>query len=595
MAFGRRPSTDYGTAALHIVLLGAFLVLLASGLRIASDDPDTMWLALLDPILPVEHLWYRHLVAGIVLVAGLAGYSVYITRARLSARMRFDKSRFISIWHGGRRRISALNVAIVWVLLGSVLVEVGSGAMLFWGGGQNLLAVHRWFAWVCVFSVVAHVSLHVAYGGWEQVSRVFRPSPLRVVEPAPDLAELLAEQLRQRTQPGSAADDLSRLTSVEDGAGSLQAQPFATAVAAALVIAGLACGSESLTRPILTIAAVATAEAPTVDGDLSDPVWAKSAVATVTTTQGGDFGGTHQSRVEIRAVHDGEFVYFAFTWDDPTRSLKHLPLVKDREGWHVVATRDDLADENVYNEDKFAVLLSPGGLPLIGAAIHLSGAPLAGKPAASSGRGMHYTLDGSILDVWQWRASHGGPGGHIDNCHFGAPLELGADGEGASTQYNGGFGIDPGPARYWPNFVADGLGRDLSVVPLRLPKNLVAMKQAMGRISDATNESESETARWWMTVSESVAYSPDGDAAVPPGTAIPGVVAADRFEARRDDVRGFGRWAAGRWTLELVRRLKTGSAYDVDIADGVLLWVAAFDHSEKRHTRHLRPFQLKLE
>ena len=44
----------------------------------------------------------------------------------------------------------------------------------------------------------------------------------------------------------------------------------------------------------------------------------------------------------------------------------------------------------------------------------------------------------------------------------------------------------------------------------------------------------------------------------------------------------------------LARRLKTGSAYDVVIEDGVLLWVAAFDHTEKRHTRHLRPFELKL-
>ena len=63
-----------------------------------------------------------------------------------------------------------------------------------------------------------------------------------------------------------------------------------------------------------------------------------------------------------------------------------------RDGWRVASTREDLADENVYNEDKFAVLLSPAGLPLIGAAIHLASAPIAGKPAASSGRGLHYTL-----------------------------------------------------------------------------------------------------------------------------------------------------------------------------------------------------------
>jgi hypothetical protein len=44
-----------------------------------------------------------------------------------------------------------------------------------------------------------------------------------------------------------------------------------------------------------------------------------------------------------------------------------------------------------------------------------------------------------------------------------------------------------------------------------------------------------------------------------------------------------------------MRRLKTDSVYDVEIKSGSLMWVAAFDHSEKRHTRHLRPFRLELE
>ena len=593
MASGHRPRTDYGTVVLHLVLLGAFLVLLATGLRIASDDPDAMWLTVLDPILPVEHLWYRHLVAGVVLTSALVAYVVYVTKARLRARMRFDVARFVSIWRGGKPRLSALNVAVAWMLLGFLLVEIVSGVVLFLGGAQEIVALHLWATWACLLCVIAHVSLHAIYGGLGQLLRIFRPGRLHLAKPGPDLAELLAEQLQQRHVPGLANTD-ARGGSKGDSRGSVNAHPFATALAAFLVLAGLACGSERLTRPVLTIEAIAKSEAPKIDGDLSDPAWSKSAVSVVMTTQGGDFGGTHQSRVEIRALHDGEYAYFAFTWDDPTRSLKHLPLLKDQDGWHVVASRGDLVDESVYNEDKFAVLLSPGGLPLIGAAIHLSVVPLLGRPPASSGRGMHYTLDGSILDVWQWRASHGGPNGHIENCHFGGPSNS-EDRDEANPNYDGGFAVDPGPPRYVSNFVTDGTGRELSVVPRRLPKNIAAMREAMGRISDATNESESETARWWMTGSESVAYSATGDAALPLGTIIPGIIVPDSFETKRDDVRGFGRWAAGRWTLELVRRLKTDSRYDVEIKDGVLLWVAAFDHSEKRHTRHLRPFQLKLK
>lgn len=596
MAFGRRPRTDYGTVVLHVVLLGAFLTLLMTGLRIASDDPDTMWLAVLDPVLPMEHLWYWHLVSGVALIAMLAAYAVYVTRARLSVRIRFDGARLLSIWRGGRPRLSAMNVAVVWSLLGCLVVEIISGAMLFWGAGEAILSLHLWTTWICLVCVALHVALHAAYGGAEQVLRIFRPSRLHSAGPPPDLAELLAEQLRGRRSPDPLNHERPGSAAVDGGTGSLQSHPLATGFVVALAIVGLATSSESLTRPVLGIRAIPVDEAPTIDGDLSDPVWAKAATVSVLTTQGGDFGGSHQSRVEIRALHDDEFAYFAFVWEDPTRSLKHLPLVKDGEGWRVASTREDFADESVYNEDKFAVLLSPPGLPLIGAAIHLSSAPVAGRPAASSGRGLHYTLDGTTLDVWQWRASHGGPGGHIDNCHIGGPVETQAAGGNASTQYRGGFAIDPGQTGYEPNIVIGApSASEAAMHPRRLPKDLSAMRDAMGRLTDATNESESETARWWMTASESIPYSQTADAKMPAGAVIPGIIADERIETRRDDVRGFGRWAAGRWTVEMVRRLRTGSAYDVDIKTGALIWVAAFDHSEKRHTRHLRPFRLQVE
>jgi hypothetical protein len=586
MAFGRRPSTDFGTAALHAALLVAFLVLAATGLRIAADDPDTMWLAMFDSLLPMEELWYRHLVAGVVLAAALAGYALYILGARLGARMRFDRARVAMIRRRGKSRYAALNIAVVWVLVISLGIEIGSGVLLFLGAGQSVVVLHRRAAWVCMACVAAHVALHTVYGGLPQLLRIFNPSRLRNGGPPPDLAELLAEQLRNRARPGER---------IEPGAGrtnSLHAHPLATAMLVFILLFALACGSETLTRPVLVIAAVDPAEAPRIDGDLSDPVWARARAVSMMTTQGGDFAGTHQSRVEIRAVHDREFAYFAFVWEDPTRSLKHHPLVKGRDGWHVAASRADLGDENVYNEDKFAVLLSASVFPLIGGAIHLARFPLAGKPAGSSARGLHYTTDGSILDVWQWRASHEGPDGHIDNCHFGQPNELVSNSE--ISEYNGGFALDPGPIGYEPNFAMSAQGAAQPVHPKRLPKSVSAMALAMGRISEATDESESETARWWMSEAESLPYSPEADAAIPEGTVIPGILMREEVVPGRNEVRGFGRWAAGRWTLELMRRLRTDSIYDVEIKSGTLIWVAAFDHSEKRHTRHLRPLRLEL-
>jgi hypothetical protein len=60
-----------------------------------------------------------------------------------------------------------------------------------------------------------------------------------------------------------------------------------------------------------------------------------------------------------------------------------------------------------------------------------------------------------------------------------------------------------------------------------------------------------------------------------------------------NEVIGFARWAAGRWTLEIVRRLKTYSSYDVELKTGVMMWVAPFDHSEKRHGPPPETFRAK--
>jgi hypothetical protein len=79
------------------------------------------------------------------------------------------------------------------------------------------------------------------------------------------------------------------------------------------------------------------------------------------------------------------------------------------------------------------------------------------------------------------------------------------------------------------------------------------------------------------------------------GATIPGVIIAGEFAGDRADVRCAARWASGRWALEVARRLDTGSKYDVPIKTGNFMRVAAFDHSQIRHTRHLRPIRLEVE
>jgi len=99
---------------------------------------------------------------------------------------------------------------------------------------------------------------------------------------------------------------------------------------------------------------------------------------------------------------------------------------------------------------------------------------------------------------------------------------------------------------------------------------------------------------WWLAREESLPYSREHDARIPVGTVIPGVLISGTYSGDRADIRGMAKWASGRWSLELVRRLDTGSKYDTPIATGAYLRVAVFDHTQSRHTRFIRPIRLEV-
>ena len=144
-----------------------------------------------------------------------------------------------------------------------------------------------------------------------------------------------------------------------------------------------------------------------------------SRVATVHTSRGANFPNGEVT-VTVRAVHDGERVYFQFRWPDPERSQKHLPLVKEAAGWRVLQSEFDANDEDAFYEDKFAVALARKPA-LASGTVHL-GQDLVRGPHAPITRGLHFTEDGSFRleglppGVYSVHASlpdamRGGPGG----------------------------------------------------------------------------------------------------------------------------------------------------------------------------------------
>ncbi len=626
----RQRKTDYGTIILHWTFVAAFAVALVTGLRIATESPDRTWLNWFDAVLPRGSAWVAHMQAGIALASLAIGYIVYMLRSGLGRRVQLDRVRLRGLFRPGQTRLSAVIALMYWIFFITMSGLLISGALLYFGfySGYDVAMLHWVGTWVILAFVVLHVLTQYKSGGGAQLLRIFRPAPLPAPPPKLDAVELLG-MLAERsarapeaenfgTPPEVASHTLQPRpevrhdrpreagTTPRSGAGparsrspTLQANAFVVAVAATITAGSLIVATDRLSVDTVQMRRINPADAPNLDGDTSDRAWRSVKPFSLLTGEGGNFDGKGEARIEIRAVHDGSYAYFLFTWQDSTRSLKQLPLVKEADGWHLLHSGFQLGDEHQYNEDKFSVLFTTMDVTLAGGrTFHPGPQPVASAPATMSGRGLHYTAAG-YADVWQWKAtSHSA--GWLDDAHFGPPADPTPMQVANVVPYKGGFATDPGTANYRDNFTVEadtsgGSRRSRLIAPLRLPKAVDATTDAMGDIDLDPNHGESDGARWYMTDQDSVPYSTDADARIPIGTVIPGVILGGEFSGDRADVRSAARWASGLWALEVKRRLDTTSKFDVPIRSGVFMRVAAFDHSQIRHTRHVRPIRIEVE
>jgi hypothetical protein len=635
--------TDYGTIIFHWALAASIVVAVATGLRIATETPGREWLNVFDFFLPKAAVWTEHLQSAMLLTGISVAYVVYVWRARLWPRLRLDRVRLRGLFGRRYARWGAINIALYWLLFLVLVMQVTTGILLWLVSAGGLIVQMHWFGmWFILGYIVLHIFAQWRHGGAAQLMRIFRPGCLVAPPPPFDIGEILAmldEQISQRPAPrqaplahalspshGSArqfvvAGDVNDIVrgphlkasgpatesrtarraspSGTSNKGSMfQLMPFAVACAAAGLTMIFMTTSERQAIDTLYIYRVDQSAVPIIDGETSDPVWRTIPALYVPTEHGGNFDGTGETTVSIRAVHDGSRAYFLFIWDDPTRSLKQLPLRKSGAGWQLLHDGYEIGDEHAYNEDKFAALLTRLHTILAGdTTFHAGAAPLSDEPAVRSGQGLHYTMqDGLFADVWEWKATSTNASHHCDDDYFGPPAKATPAQQAGLAPYRGGFAPDPGTANYnnnsttsQPNDYADG------VLPRRLPKDFNAMTAALGHIDLDPNHGESEGARWYMTEEETVPYSPERDRLIPDGAVIPGVVISGQYSGDRADVECAGRWAAGRWALEITRSLAVQSAYDVPISNGTFMRVAAFDHAQIQHTRHVRPIRLELQ
>jgi cytochrome b subunit of formate dehydrogenase len=541
--FSVQPRSDVPTIFLHWFLAFVLIVSLATGLRISADSPDAVWSPKLSEMLPQGAVMSWHLYSAYGLSLGAIAYILFLWRAGVAPRVRPSVRTLTASQPGVRWR--GINRALYWVAFVCIAVEGITGTMLYFAPGllpvRFVTAIHRFAAWLLIAYTAIHVVGQFLLGGTQQLLKILAP----------------------------------RVAYVGAGIFGLTVSAVVTAVVVPV--------NNGVIRP-LTLARVS--RGPTIDGHPTDTVWEKARPVEIHTTEGVNLPGGEVT-VRVRGVHDNERAYMLFEWRDTTRSQKHLPLVKTGEGWKVLENKYGIQDEVDYYEDKFAVMFSRSA-EIAGGATQLGPNPLPGKPGSPNHRGLHYTNDGRIVDVWHWKSVRTGPLEQLDDNYFGPPMP---PPDKPGERYTGGYTQDPksegGFEQNWTKLAGSSF-----VIPKRLPKNPQTVQDRLGAFR--LDPQHGDDGHWWMALEETVPYTYALDSH-PVGTVIPSVIIDKPFVGDRGDVTAVGTWKDGWWRLEATRKLDTTSKFDLPIQSGIYLWVAVFDHTQTRHSRHLHPVRINQE
>lgn len=554
--------SDWFTILVHWASAIAMFLSLFTGMRIASDGIGAVVPRWFLPILLQGDMWTVHFYAGLALFGSATAYLVYLKTGALFDRNSLGKLRVLALPTAAKLKWGAINVALHWLLYGIVLVMFVTGVVMYTGRGGWIIPVHRVAALSAIVYIFAHILAHFMYGGWWQLLRIFVPQSLKMGGMPTSKPAWLALAAMAPAVMGVAAVDLK-------------------------------------TRDTLLMKASATK--PDIAKLLEDPAWATATPVFVHTSQGaGMAGGTGESLVEMRAVHFDDMAYFAFRWEDPTRSVARVPVIKREDGWHLMAQLVDRMDVQDYYDDKFSVLFTKSEAFGDGGVIHMGAQPVAGKPKPMNERGLHYTEDGSFNEMWQWKSTRGGMLGSIDHQFMGPPREPTEREAKGLDRYQGGYSNYEGAAPYTYNWVSEPVGGYQGPVKVKfLPKDLAATLAAMGPPLKSFEDQVGENQRYWMMDSEVVPYSAELDAAIPVGTVIPGVVLKNggKYTGERGSLTANVKWADGHWTMIVARTMKAVAKIDSSFEPGsaVNMYVAAYDHTQTRHTRHQRPIKLRVE
>jgi hypothetical protein len=285
---------------------------------------------------------------------------------------------------------------------------------------------------------------------------------------------------------------------------------------------------------------------PVIDGQ-KDAVW-ESASEIVVPVIGG--ANTPSTEVRLKSVYAGDMVYFLAVWKDPTESNRRSPWQKQADGtWQKLNDPNDQGgDNNLYYEDKLSMIwdISITGFSSAGC-FTMCHAGEVGKPY-----GNKYTAGpGQVGDIWHWKGVRTNTVGQVDDQYV-DDVRYDADKSPEAGRHS-----DPKTAGgYSDNVNADKTGPAFT--------------------------SPTQPGTYWILDSEKQSFADTYNA----GDEIAGIIVSP-IVGDRGDISGKGTWSNGEWTLEIGRKLVTGSQYDVQFDDMTKTYyfgVATFDNAQVRHS-----------
>ena len=571
----RTPKAHLFVTVSHWSMTLLLALNLLSGMRIgwgyeesALGGMQGTWSAMLSKLAPagtmfgvnliVLHVWSAFL---LLLVAGV--YGGYMFRSGAARRLkvgRADIEKLVAGIRGGRfwRSKPALwsaNVLVYWLSFAFIGVLTVTGFALYWldlglaealGGYDLMRLLHAVVGYLLIPYTILHATLQWFFGRFWTIFKIqlWRPHVL---------------------------------------AGFV-------ALAVAVPIAAGAYLIDDMPRTLTVARIIGNGAAPVLDGIPSDAIWTSVKPVVIHTAKSTNSPG-HVVDVTVKAVHDGQNVYFQFQWDDPDASFHRYPLIKTDGGWKVLQTAFSNADENVYYEDKLSMYITKVKNGSCAATCHLGAGPYSEK---NEKHGLHYTAGGEYGDVWHWKSVRTNPmgalkgePGYADDQYFGprTPVKPG-------ERYTGGYYPDPDQGGgYAYNFTKVDAAKSLNDTQV-VPKFLPPAEAVHSNANPATSE---HGGIWWIHKAKAVPYTKQADT-YEVGTVIPNIVISP-LTGDRGHVRAKAEWKAGRWTLETQRVLDTGSKYDVAFVPGepVYITVATYNRTQTRHSEHIKPVRVVLE